>query len=111
MKLFDKQFITLSNVALAQAHINHNVQLFATICNNVRNDLQTLDINIKELQRCLEDGKRLYVQCTMPYNYVKDMNDEISSKRSELQKLTSTQQQVGTLIEDIEVVVSKFHDD
>lgn len=48
---FDSKLTQLKKVTTSQAQINHDAQLFATICTNVRNDLQSLDDCIKEFIR------------------------------------------------------------
>ena len=41
---FNAKFSTLSNVASIQAQTKHDATLFDTLCTNVRNDMQTLNI-------------------------------------------------------------------
>ena len=49
-RAFDSEFITLSNVAIVQAHTKHDASLLDTICTNVRNDMETLSVCTKELR-------------------------------------------------------------
>lgn len=57
---FDSEFTTLSDIALVKAQTLHDTQLFQTTCQNIKNDLENLDVCIKELRRCLERGRALY---------------------------------------------------
>ena len=50
IKSFDNKFPTLSNVVIVQAQRKHDANLFDTICINVRNDMQKLNVCIKELR-------------------------------------------------------------
>ena len=65
MKSFDEEIITLSKVAIEQAQAKHDASLFDIICMNMRNDLKTLDVCIKELRKNIEEGKKLYEQCAL----------------------------------------------
>lgn len=48
--MFDGEFTTLVEVATTQAQSNHGATLFNIVYTNVRNDLNALDGNIKELR-------------------------------------------------------------
>ena len=56
-KAFDDEFSTLMNVTTIQAQTEHNGKLLNTMCTNMRNDIETLNICIKALTQCLEEGK------------------------------------------------------
>lgn len=71
VKYFDEQFTTLSKVDLGQAQYKHDA-LFDMVCTNVRNDIKLLDVCIKELRKNIDEGKKLYGQCTLSYNYLLD---------------------------------------
>ena len=49
LKSFDEEFTNLLSVAETKAQISHDANLFSTICQNIKNDLISLDTCIKEL--------------------------------------------------------------
>lgn len=57
IKVFDNEFTNLSKISSIKAQVAHDAQLFQVICQNIRNDLENLDVHIKELSICLERGK------------------------------------------------------
>ena len=56
-KAFDDEFTTLMDVATIQAQTEHEGKLLKTMCTNMRNDIETLNICIKKLRKCIEEGK------------------------------------------------------
>ena len=49
LKSFDEEFTNLLNVAKSKVQISQDVNLFSSICQNIENDLLSLDTCIKEL--------------------------------------------------------------
>lgn len=49
-KAFDDEFTTLTNVATIQAQIEHDGKILNTMCTNIRNDIETLNVCIKALR-------------------------------------------------------------
>ena len=62
-KAFDSEFSTLIDEASVQAQTTHDASLLNTICTNMRNDMNTLNVCIKELRQCMEEGKKFYAKC------------------------------------------------
>ena len=85
LKSFDEEFTNLLNFVESKAQISHNANLFSTICQNIKNDLISLDTCIKELWKFQEDDKVFYIKCTLS----KDINSQIKEKMSELEALSS----------------------
>ena len=109
MRTSDAQFTTFLYIALVQAQIKHDASLFDTVCTNIRNDIQTLNVYIKELRKSVDEGKKLYGKCTMSCNYLSEFDDLIKGRMSELQIFTIRLQQPDASIEDIEVEMKKVH--
>ena len=93
----------------SRCKMKHETQLFDIVCINVHNDLQTLDVCGKEMRRFLEEGKNLYGQYAMSFNYLKDINDEFSAQMNEIQALTTRLQQLNANIESFEANMLKVH--
>ena len=74
LKSFDEEFTNLLNVAEAKAQISHDGNLFTTIFQNIKNDLISLDTCIKELRKCQQDGKILYIKCNLSHKLTKDID-------------------------------------
>ena len=89
LKYFDEEFTNLLNVAESKAQISHDANLFSTICQNIKNDLISLNTCIKELRKCQPDGKILYIKSTLSYKLTNDSNSQIEGKISELEALSS----------------------
>ena len=49
LKSFHKDFTNLISIAESKAHISHDANLLSTMCQNIKNDLISLDTCIKEL--------------------------------------------------------------
>ena len=49
VKYFDDKFIDLLSVVESKAQISHDANLFSIVCQNMKNDLISLDTYIKEL--------------------------------------------------------------
>ena len=56
-KNFGNEFTTLTNVATIQAQTEHDGKLLNTLCTNIRNDIETLNVCIKALRQGVEEGK------------------------------------------------------
>ena len=56
-KTFDNEFTTLTNMATIQAQIEHDGKLLNTMCTNIKNYIETLNICIKALRQSIEEGK------------------------------------------------------
>ena len=91
--------------------IPHDADLFSTIYQNIKNDLVNLDTCIKELQKCLQDGKILYIKCTLSYKLTKDIDSWIEVKMSELEDLSNQIQHPSCKVDDFERQVSNIHSD
>ncbi len=49
-KTFDNEFTRLTDVATMQVRTKHDASLLNTICTNIRNDIETLNVCIKVLR-------------------------------------------------------------
>ena len=65
LKYFHEEFTNFLNVVEVKAQISHDANLFSTICQNIKNNFVNLDTCIKELWKCQQEGKALYVKCTL----------------------------------------------
>ena len=54
---FDNHYKTLVEVATVKSQAEHDANMFRKVCQNVKNYLAYLDTCIKELRRCLHEGK------------------------------------------------------
>ena len=111
MKSFDDEFTNLLNVAESKAQIPHDANLCSTICQNIRNDLLSLDTCVKELERCQQVDKVLYIKCTLSHNLIKYLDRKIQGKLSELEALTSQIQQPSYKVDELEGQVVSVHTD
>ena len=50
-----------------QAQTKHDGKLLNTMFTNMRNDIETLNICIKALRQCIEEGKHAYAKCNLAY--------------------------------------------
>lgn len=94
-----------------KAKISHDVKLFSTICQNIKNDLISLDTCIKEHQICQQDSKILYIKCNLSHKLTKDIDSQIGGKISELEALSSHLQHPSSKIDDFEGLVTNIHSD
>ena len=78
---------------------------------NIKNDLISLDTCIKELQKCQQDEKILYIKCTLSQKLTKDIDNQIEVKMSELEALSSQIQHPSCKIDDFEEQVASTHND
>ena len=74
LKYFDEEFKNLLNFVKSKAHISHDANLFNTICQNIKNNLISLDTCIKELWKFQQDGKIVYIKCTLSHKLTKDID-------------------------------------
>ena len=77
---------------------------------NVRNDLKSLYVCIKELRKLIEEGKKLYGWCALSNKCLEDFKIQIKGQMSELDSLTTKLQLPKTSIEDHGTKVEKIHD-
>lgn len=61
MSTFDNEFTNLSDIAKVKAQVAYEARMLLNISQNIRNDINTLDICIKDLRKHLEIGKSLYI--------------------------------------------------
>ena len=111
LKSFDEEFKNLLNVAESKAHMSHDANLFSNICQNIKNDLISLDTCIKELQKYQQDGKVLYIKCTLSHKLTKDFDNKIEGKLSELEALSNQIQQPSNQVNDFEEQVASVYSD
>lgn len=71
--------------------------------------MKTLDLYIKELRKILDEGKNLYGQCTMSYNYLSNFDAKIKRHMSKLQTFTTRLQELEVRIEDSKTKIEKIH--
>ena len=51
---------------------------------NMRNEIETLNICIKALRQCIEEGKKAYAKCNLAYIHLQEFDDQIKEKVTEL---------------------------
>lgn len=111
LKSFHEEFTNFLSVLEIKTQISHDANLFSTICQNIKNDLISLDTYINELQKCQQDGKILYIKCTLSYKLIKDIDSQIGGKMSELEALSSQLQHLASKIDDFEGKMVSIHND
>lgn len=62
----------------------------------------SLDTCIKELWKCQQDGKILYIKCTLSHKLTEDINSQIGGKLNELEALLNQIQHPASKIDDFE---------
>ena len=62
-KAFDSEFTTLIDVAMVEVQTKHDASLLDIMCTNIRNDINILNVCIKELRQSIEEGKQIYAKC------------------------------------------------
>jgi hypothetical protein len=111
IKSFDDEFTNMLNIFEFEAQISHDANLFRNICQNIQNDLLSLDTCIKELQRCQQVGKVLYIKCTLSHKLTKYLDRKIQGNLSEMEALTSQIQQTSCIVNELEGPVASVHID
>lgn len=83
--------------------------MFDIVCTNVKNDIKSLDVCIKDLRSNIGEGKKLYGHYALTYKYLSNFEDKIKSQMSEFQTLTTRLQLPEENIEDFGTKVEKIH--
>ena len=89
VRYFDEELTTLIVIASIQAQEKHDASVFDIVCTNVRNDIKSLDVCIKDLRKSIVEGKKLYGYYVLSYKYMSNSKDKIRGQMSELQMLTT----------------------
>ena len=50
----------------------------------MRNDIETLNVCIKALRQCIEEGKHAYAKKNLAYIHIKEYDDQIKEKITKL---------------------------
>lgn len=111
MKAFDNEFTNLSDIAKVKVQVAYEAKIFHDISQNIRNDINNLDVCIKDLRRNLDRGKTLYIQCTKSENHVSEVVEKIKAKEAEIQLETNLLASPNVKILDIEKRMSKVNDE
>lgn len=85
--------------------------MFKKVCENIREDLKSLDVCIKEFRRCLTEEKILCGKLILSHDFVKDISNEIIFKLTELKTFVTQVQSPNVQIIDLESRVTRMHDD
>ena len=111
VKSFDDEFTNFLNVVESKTQFYYDANLFSTIFQKNWNDLPSLDTCIKELWRCQQVGKVLYIKCTLSHKLIKYLDSKIQGKLSGLQALTSQIQQPSYKVDEVKGQVVSVHTD
>ena len=60
-----------------------------SLCTNIKNDTETLNVCIKALKQHLEEGKDIYAKCNLAHLFLQNFDIQILGKIAELQVLTT----------------------
>ena len=108
-KAFDSEFTTLTDVAMVQVQTKHDASLLDTISTNIRNDINILNVCIKELRHNIEELKQIYEKCSFTYLLVQNFDDQIKEKVKELQTLSSNLLKLDQKIVNFEHDMESIH--
>ena len=75
------------------------------MCTNMRNDIETLNICIKILRKCIEEGKHAYAKRNLAYIHLKEYDDQIKGKVIELQIVTKKNLKQNQKVDSIEPTI------
>lgn len=80
------------------------------MCTNIRNDIETLNVCIKALRQSVEEGKQAYANYNLTYAHLKEFDDQIQEKLTELQTLTDNFLKKNQKLNTIEHTMQTLHD-
>ena len=80
------------------------------MCTNMINDIDNLNICIKELRQCIEEGKQAYAKCDLAYIHLQEFGDQIKEKVTELQMVTNNFLKQNQKIDTIEHTMQTLYD-
>lgn len=89
----------------------HDVELFQKVSEKIRGDLKNLDENIKELKKCLIEGKEMNGKCVIYHTFIKDILDGLNVKLEELKTLANELKNPSVQIVDLENKINKIYDE
>ena len=101
---------TFDNVAAVPEYTKHNTNLLNTMCTNIRNDIEILNICIKVLRQSMEEGKKIYAKCNLAYLHLYSFENQIKGKIIELQMLTNNFMKQDKKLEKFEHTMEEIHD-
>ena len=73
---------------MSQAQKEHTNKLLDSMCTNIKNDTETLNLCIKTLRKHLEEGKHIYAKCNLAHLHLQSFDIQITWKIAKLQVLT-----------------------
>lgn len=111
MNTFDDEFTNLSNIAKVKAQVAYEAKLLLDISQNIRNDINSLDICIKDFRRNLDGGKTLYIQCKKSKNLISEEIQKIKIKEAEIKIEVNLLSSPNVKILDIENKICKLYDE
>ena len=79
------------------------------MCDNIRNNTETLNLCIKTLRKNLEGGKKIYAKCNLAYLYLHNFDTQITKKLAELQTLTDNFLKLDQKLASSEHVMEAIH--
>ena len=113
-KVFDDEFTTLSSVATSQEQKEHIDKFVDSMCTNIRNDIETLNLCIKALRQHLEEGKNIYAKWNLAHLHLQSSDIQIIGKIVELQVLTENflklDQKLASFERDMEAIHANIRD-
>lgn len=95
-------------MATIKSQAAYEEKIFQEISQNIRNDIDNLDVCIKEMRRSLERGKALYIQCTKSNDYVSNITKKMKEKEAEIHTEENLLSNLNMKISDIEKNISKY---
>ena len=80
-----------------------------SMCVNIRNDTNSLNLCIKALRKNLEEGKNIYAKCNLAHLHLQSFDVQIIGKIVELQVLTENFLQLDQKLENFEKDMEAIH--
>ena len=102
IKAIDTKFPQLSKLTTTKEQTIHDVEMFRKVCDNIKIDLKSLNVCIKELRRCLTEAKSFYEKFITSHDFVKNISYEISIKLIALKTLVTEVQSPNVQVMDLE---------
>ena len=111
MNTFDSEFTNLTDIAKVKAQEAYEAKMLFNISQNIRNDINNLDICIKDLRKNLEIGKSLYIQCTKSETLAAEEDQKLQLKEAEIQNKCNLLSSPNVKICDVEKKNHKLYDE
>lgn len=111
MNSFDSEFSNLKDIAKIKAQEDFEVEMQQTLSVNIRNDIGSLDVCIKNLRRHFETGKNLYIQCTKSEILTFEEDKKIREKLDAITAETNTLTSPNVKISSVEKSIRKLKDE